>query len=79
MTVKQRIHDLLRCVYATNEEELDPMTWDLQMERVAEMAANGEDISAVLPAIQQYLGNSPDCRQEFDALVAMMRAEKESS
>jgi|GEM_PF-4391297 len=74
-----RLLELLRCILKTNEEEIDPQTWDLQMERVAEMADNGEDIGVVLPAIQQYLTNSPDCRSEYEALLAMMKAEEDLS
>ncbi|MFP4323304.1 MAG: hypothetical protein ACLFTK_12695 [Anaerolineales bacterium] len=73
--MESRLRDLLRCIFTTREEEIDPMAWNLQMERVAEMAANGEDIATVLPAIQQYLDNSPDCRAEFEALVLMLQAE----
>lgn len=72
---EQRLQNLLRCIFSTREEEIDAEAWDLQMERVAEMAANGEDIQRVLPAIQQYLDNAPDCRAEFDALVAMLKSE----
>jgi hypothetical protein len=73
-----RLRNLLRCIFATNEEEIAPETWDLQVERVAEMSANGENIGLVLPAIQHYLENSPDCRAEFEALVCMMRGCQDS-
>jgi hypothetical protein len=77
MDVETRLKDLLRCIYKTREEEINPVAWDLHMEQVAEMAANGEDIQALLPAIYHYLENSPDCREEFRALVAMIRTEHE--
>jgi hypothetical protein len=73
--IEDRLQNLMRCICQTKEEEIDGMTWDLQMARVAEMAARGEDISSALPAIQQYLDNSPDCREEFEALVAILKAE----
>jgi DNA-binding FadR family transcriptional regulator len=74
---EERLAQLMRCICQTREEEIDSATWDLQFERVAEMAANGVDISTVLPAIEQYLTNSPDCAEEFRALVTMMRANSE--
>jgi hypothetical protein len=74
---EERFAQLMQCICKTREEEIDSATWDLQMERVAEMAANGENIAAVLPAIEQYLANSPDCAEEFRALVAMMRVNAE--
>lgn len=76
MLVEDKLQELLRCIFKTREEEIDSATWDLYMERVAEMALNGEDIATVLPAIQHYLENAPDCREEFRALVAMLRAER---
>ncbi|HLA42671.1 MAG TPA: hypothetical protein VJZ27_04510 [Aggregatilineales bacterium] len=76
--IENRFRELLHCILRTHEEEIDAEAWDLQFERVAEMAVNGEDISTVLPAIQQYLENSPDCNEEFRAVVAMLRAEKQS-
>ena len=74
--LEDRFRKLLYCIMQTHEEEIDSEAWDLQFERVAEMAVNGENIAAVLPAIQQYLENSPDCNEEFCAVVAMLRAEK---
>lgn len=76
-TTEQRLSKLMQCICQTREEEIDSATWDLQMERVAEMVVNGDDISVVLPAIEQYLTNAPDCAEEFRALVAMMRANAE--
>jgi hypothetical protein len=75
METAERLRSLITCICKTREEEIDSVAWDLQMERVAEMAAQGEDIATVLPAIQHYLENAPDCREEFNALVAMLRAE----
>lgn len=74
-----RLKNLLQCIFQTREEEIDPMAWDLQFERVVEMAVNGQDIGSVLPAIEQYLQNSPDCNEEFRAVVAMMKAELDES
>jgi len=73
-TTEERLAQLMRCICQTREEEIDSATWDLQFERVAEMAVNGDDISVVLPAIEQYLSNAPDCAEEFRALISMMRA-----
>jgi hypothetical protein len=77
MEVEDRIKELLRCIFLTQEEEIDAEAWDLQFERVAEMLASGQDISTVLPAINHYLNNSPDCREELYATIAMLRAEAE--
>lgn len=77
MTVEQHIQKLMKCICQTKEEEIDGVVWDLQMIKVAEMVARGEDIATRFPAIQQYLNNSPDCYEEFCALVAMIKCELE--
>lgn len=77
MTVEEHIQKLMRCICQTREEEIDGIAWDLQMIKMAELAARGEDIAISYPAIQQYLNNSPDCYEEFRALVAMIKAELE--
>lgn len=77
MTVEERLQNLMRCICQTKEEEIDGVAWDLQMINLAEMAARGADIATLYPAIQQYLNNSPDCYEEFRALVAMLKAEIE--
>lgn len=79
MALEEQLNNLLRCICMTREEEISPEVWELQVERVAEMAVNGENIETVLPAIRQYLDNSPDCCAEFEALVAMLKAEKHAN
>lgn len=71
--VNKRLAELLRCVYGTCDQEIDGTTWDQEACKVAEMIVRGEDIA---PLLSQYLDNSPDCREEFLALVAILRAER---
>lgn len=70
--VDQRLIELLRCVFKTCDDEIDGSAWDKEICRVAELIMQGEDVA---PTIQQYLDNSPDCREELFAMVAMLRAE----
>jgi hypothetical protein len=77
MVTEEKITELLRCIFETQEEEIDCEAWDCQMTRVAEMLAHGEDINTILPAISHYLKNAPDCREELYAMVAMLQAEAE--
>ena len=44
--------------------------------RLAEQVANGADISEVLPEMQKFMRYWGDCREEFDALVAVLKQEK---
>lgn len=77
MTVEESLQKLMKCICQTREEEIDAVAWDMQMIKMAEMAARGEDIATLFPAVQQYLNNSPDCYEEFRALVSMLKAESE--
>lgn len=46
--------------------------------RLAEQVAAGEDIKDLLPALEEHMRYWGDCREEFEALVAVLRAETES-
>jgi hypothetical protein len=44
--------------------------------RLAEEVAAGKDVGDVLPALERYMEYWTDCREEFEALVAILRAEQ---
>lgn len=46
-----------------------------QMATLAERVASGEDLNAMLPELQHFLTYWRDCREEFSALVAVLKAE----
>ncbi len=46
-----------------------------QMATLAERVASGEDLQALLPQLQHFLMYWRDCREEFLALVAVLKAE----
>lgn len=43
--------------------------------RLAERVAAGEKLEDLLPEFQQHMQHWKDCREEFEALVAILRAE----
>jgi hypothetical protein len=45
---------------------------------LADRVASGEHLRDILPAYEEHMCSSPDCREEFEALVAVVRAERES-
>jgi len=47
-----------------------------QIAQLAEQVANGADLSEILPELQKFMNYWGDCREEFEALVAVIRAEK---
>jgi hypothetical protein len=46
-----------------------------QMACLAEQVANGADLSAVLPELKEHMKYWGDCREEFIALVNILKAE----
>jgi hypothetical protein len=49
-----------------------------QLARLAELVAAGGDLHELLPEFEEHIGYWKDCREEFEALVAVIRAEHES-
>lgn len=47
-----------------------------KISRLAEQVANGADISEILPEMQKFMRYWGDCREEFEALVAVIQQEK---
>ena len=44
--------------------------------RLAEQVANGAELSEILPEMQKFMRYWGDCREEFEALVAVLKQEK---
>ena len=44
--------------------------------RLAEQVANGADMSEILPEMQKFMHYWGDCREEFEALVAVIQQEQ---
>lgn len=47
-----------------------------QIARLAERVASGERLEDIAPDFKQFVGRWSDCREEFEALVAILRAER---
>ena len=73
---QEQLNRLLQCLITTHEEDhMDCESCGEQFECLAEQAALGADIRVILPAVEQHLACCPDCREEFEALVSIIRAE----
>jgi hypothetical protein len=46
---------------------------------LAERVAKGASVAEVLPELENYLHYWRDCREEFEALVAVLKAEDDGS
>ncbi len=64
---------------APTDEELIKMDCNdccEKIARLAEQVAHGAELSDVLPELQKFMVYWDDCREEFEALVAVLRTEK---
>jgi hypothetical protein len=73
----ERIRALLECLSNTASEEADCQEFDRQVDCLAELLAAGGPLDQISPEIQAHLKNSRDCREEFEALIFVLKAELE--
>jgi hypothetical protein len=74
---KDHIQNMLDFLNAPEDEyviSLDCSDCD-KLAGLAERVANGQPVEAVLPALSEHLHYWRDCREEFEALVAILKAE----
>lgn len=76
---KHGVSNLLKLIVDTHEEShgcLDCETCNSHFECLAEQVALGASMDEVLlPAVEAHLKCCRDCREEFNALLAVIRAE----
>jgi hypothetical protein len=75
---QEPLDNLLRFILNTHEEQhecIDCETCNQQFDCLAEQVALGADVHDLLPAVEAHLACCADCREEFEALVAIIRAE----
>lgn len=75
MDINERLKALIDCLASTQDDEADCMEFDIEVDCLAEWLASGAaPASIVKPRIQAHLEHSRDCKEEFDALVAILKA-----
>lgn len=72
---REQLDKLLHFILITHDDHMDCVRCCDQFECLAEQVAAGADIHTLLPAVEAHLACCPDCREEFEALVAIIRAE----
>jgi hypothetical protein len=75
--MNDRLKALINCLSSTQEDEADCMEFDGEVDCLAEMLAAGAPASVIKPRIAAHIEHSADCREEFDALVAILKAERD--
>jgi len=73
----ERLFDFI--VNAPADETLIKMDCNDCCEKIAQLAeqvANGADLNEILPEMQKFMRYWGDCREEFEALVTVIKQEK---
>lgn len=72
-----RIQSLVDCLSSTQEQEADCAEFDAKMDCLAELLAQGRTRGEILSSdIEAHLRHSVDCTEEFNALIAILKAEQ---
>ncbi|MFC1960116.1 hypothetical protein ACFLYO_05360 [Chloroflexota bacterium] len=66
---------MVEAIFTAHEDELDCAGCDTEMAHLVELIEAGQDPSLLLPAVQEHLNRCRDCREEFEALLMIVRAE----
>jgi hypothetical protein len=66
---------IMRQLEATHTIELSCDEILSLMDECAEAALRGQDISALMPLFQRHMDMCADCREEFEGLLRILRAE----
>jgi len=74
--------DVLRLLVAkalaSRADEMSCGECDARLDRFAEMSLAGRDAAEALPLVEEHLEGCPGCREEFEALMHVLRvAERE--
>lgn len=73
----ERMQSLINCLEQTLDSEADCMEFDSEMDCIAEALAIGRSAADVItPKIEAHLLHSNDCQDEFNALIAILKAEE---
>ena len=64
---------MVRGVARTQETEYSCDDVYQLLDEFTEAVAQGKDVAKLMPLVQQHIEMCPDCREEFDALLRVVR------
>jgi len=73
------IAKLARDVERTQDVEYSCDDVHRLLDQFAEAVLRGKDAARLMPLVQQHIDLCPDCREEFEALMRILRASPASS
>ena len=69
----QLIKDMVRELVTTRPDEMDCPECFEHMDRFADLLVSGEDVTLVMPKLQEHLERCAFCNEEFQALLTAVR------
>ena len=68
------LQNLMQMLQMTHTEELSCDEVFVLLDQYAEKASRGENVAELMPLIQHHLELCPDCHEEYDALMRVLKA-----
>ncbi len=75
----EQLAQMAQMVAATRPDEIGCDECYEQLDRFADLHLAGKNAAEAMPLVQDHLDRCGDCREEFEALLAALRAETEDS
>ena len=73
----EQLRKLIDHIFVSHQDgEMDCDSCGCQLECLAEQVAAGASLSDILPAVEAHLRCCSDCREEWQALLCIVRAER---
>jgi hypothetical protein len=69
-----RLKQMVRWIITTRPDEIGCDECFEQLDRFVEMKLAGKNAAEAMPLVQDHLERCDDCREEFEALLAALRA-----
>ena len=72
----EQLDKLIKAIFDVHQDDdIDCETCSVQLNCLAELVANGAEMRHLVPAVEAHLQCCPDCREEYQALLCIVRAE----
>jgi hypothetical protein len=71
------LRKLIDCIFVSHQDEaMDCESCGCQLECFAEKVSAGANLHDLWPDVEAHLACCPDCAEEFQALLCILRAER---
>lgn len=75
-TRDEKLQRLIQAIFDNHEDTgVNCETCENQFDCLVELVMRGANLREILPAVEEHLRCCPDCHEEFEALLAIVRAE----